>query len=181
MILLNFDNAFLGAKIIKNGKEFYIYKINQKSFYYGETKYSVIRSQWENKNKDVTWKSLMSTSGAKMAEYEGFFLADEQEEKLKLKKLSDEKKEKKYLSPQAEKIIRHIYTERILKDKGNWRHQIEVGKEIFSIILAKKDGNLLLSIDDNFIFFNINNHKYIYWKPIGIPYKESSKEIPWPN
>lgn len=176
---LSFENAFLGAKITKDKKEYYIYKINQKTFYFGALRYEVIKSRWENKTPDLTWKLLMSSVEGKTSDYEGFFLADEQDAEITIKKASEEKKEKKYLSKYAEIEIFKLF-ERFKKDKGSWRHQTEVSKEIFTIIAAKKEGIVLLSVDGNFVFFNLNTKKYTYWRPIQMN-KNRTKEIPWPE
>lgn len=175
----SFDNAFLGAKVIKNKKEFYVYKINQKTFYFGVLPYATIKARWENKTPDLTWKLLMDSVGAKSSEYEGFFLADEQDAEIMIKRASEEKKEKKYLSKHAEAEVFKLF-ERFKTGKGSWRHQTEVSKEIFNIVEAKQEGVVLLAIDGHFVFFELHSKKYTYWRPIRMV-KDGSKEVPWPK
>jgi len=177
---LTFDNAFLGAKIIKYNKTFYIYKINSGTFYYGEESFNKIKSQWENKSKGVKWKKIMENFNARHSTYdEGFYLANEQEETVRIKKLKEEKESKKYLSTMAEKRIITLFNDKFMKNKMGWRGQIEIGKETFSIIEMKENGNVLLAFDGNFVFFNVHTRQYVFWRAIDLSKKE--KEVPWPK
>lgn len=171
---LSKDNARLGAKIQKNGKSYFIYKVNIKSFYYGEETYVVISKKWENKEKGITWKEFMEINGGKQSIYQGFLL-----EKLpEIAYEADATKSKKPLTPLAEKEIVKLYN-RFIEDKGkSYRHTVEVGSKTFKIIAANKDKQVLLSLDGNYVFFDLEQDKYTKWREIKIG---GQKEIPWPQ
>jgi hypothetical protein len=176
---LTFENAFLGAKILNPKKEeFFIYKINQKTLYYGKLHYSTISIRWENKSPDLTWKKLMENAGGVVSGYENLFLSDTQEDLNKIKKASELKKEKRYLTSTGENEVKKLFG-RFKNKKGSWRHQVELSREIFNIVDAKEEGIVLLSVDGSFIFYNLNNKKYTYWKSLGVPKIGVKESIPW--
>ena len=179
MIKLSFENAFLGAKILNaKNEELFIYKINQKTLYYGKLPYSTISARWENKSHDLTWKKLMDNISAVSSGYENLFLAEEQEEQYKVKKASELKKEKRYLTTAGENEVKRLF-QRFKNKKGSWRHQVELSKEVFNIVEANEEGKVLLSVDGNFIFYNLNSKKYTFWRPLGVPKVGTKEEIPW--
>jgi hypothetical protein len=174
MELLNKDNARLGAKITKNGKSFFIYKINDKSFYAGEETYPVIISKWENRVSGTTWKIFMEQNGGKQEEYKDFILEKNPDVAYEAKRT----KQKNPISATAEREVRKLY-QRFLDDKGkSYRHIVEMGKEVFKIVEANKEKQVLLSVDGNFVFFDMEQDKYTKWREVSFG---GQSEIPWPK
>lgn len=172
---LNKDNARLGAQISKDGKSFFIYKVNDKSFYYGEETYIIISKRWENREKGTTWKEFMETNKGKIGEYTGFSLDKVPAEAYE----ATATKTKKPLSILAEKEIIKLYG-RYIEGKGkSYRHTVEIGNKEFKIIAANKDKQVLLSLDGYFVFFDIEQDKYTKWREVKIT--KDKGEIPWPQ
>lgn len=160
MIPLNKDNAKPGAIIFNKDKKYILYKANKVTFYAGEQAYYVFENL---KKQKITGKKLFDEIGAKKFRYDGFII----DENIKVEN-------KRYLSIIEEKIIEQQY-KKLLKGIGSKVLNKTSGLE-YVIVTHKDDGNLLLRVNNDFIFYNVIDHTYTYHKNIN----EGKKELIWP-
>ena len=173
---LNNNNASLGAKIIKDGKPYFIYKVNDKSFYYGEKTFAEINSKWKNKSKDTTWKIFMEQNNGKQTEYKGFQI--NKVDIVAKEATATKTKKKGLLSVLAEKELLKLY-DRYLKGSGkSYKHIVDIGSKSFKIVEANENNQVLLSIDGNFVFYDLQQDKYIKWREVKMG---GPSMIPWPR
>lgn len=174
MISLTNENAFVGALVKKDGKDLYVYKVNDKTLYVGAMRYELVEARWKNKTKGTTWKDFMASIDGTMTTYDGFTISEDQAVLKGTKTIAS--KEKRYLSTAAEREVIKLYG-RYTKQKGSWKHVIEVGNEIFNIVDATPNKEVLLSIDYDYIVYDIEVGKYTPWIKKS-EYKKGMR-IPW--
>lgn len=182
MVRCNSENVFPSAKIYQ-GKStdthFYVYKVNSKSMYIGTETYEEIMRRWESRIKGHTWKKLMDSVKAKMVKYDDFYITeDESERKKTFNKIKEVKEgQKRYLNRTGENLVSKIYENKFLKGK-NYKFPIETNGHKVVMVVANNERNVLLNIDGELIFFDID-------KGIYIPYVKSlhknGKELIWPK
>lgn len=175
MVKLTNENAFVGAEIYKGTDKFYIYKVNEKSFYCGKVEASTMAYRWENRVKGLTFKALMEQHGGKLEKYEGF-LIDETIPQQLVGEPAPEKK-KKFLTTYAEREVKKLYS-RYKNGKGSYRHLHTIDKEMFTIISANQQNQVLLSVDGYFVFFDLDTSNYTPWRRVT---DRGSTAINWPK
>jgi len=179
MIKLDSNNAFIGAKVKYQGKDFFILKVNEKSLYMTISKEDV--EHIEKKPKGLTFKEFCTRREIKMYKYEGIEI-DEEEAKKKVivEKIIENKKSNTVLSKELEKEIKMLYKRKFeKKDRRSIWSPIYSNKGDRAIIIsAVPGGKLLLNINDNYYFYYLDEEKIF---PFKKEIHKDGKNICWPQ
>lgn len=174
------DNAFVGARVYheKEGKYYYIYKVNKKSVYIGEKSWGSIKGKQGKKN----WTNFMKSVGGYKVSYGPYFISDAEAAKADgfQKK---EKKQKKYLTELAENKLKEVFDSRVVgKNNKTYKFILEYGSrkgDKCFILEAKRNGLILLSLMNgkDYFFYDVYSGRYY---DIDLNTKEYGI-IPWPE
>lgn len=163
-MLLNKQNAFVGAKVERNedGKTFYVHKINDKTFWGCEK--SIAEAEEFNKvgtDSDVklykTFTALMEKLNGEKYPYEDFSISDEElKKKERADKLAEIKKtSKKYTSSAVDNTIIGLYRKKV-RGESNWGCGITVNKQFIMLLTSNEDGKCVVRVGDDVLFYDVN-------------------------
>ena len=168
------DNVFLGASIFRGKDKFYVYKVNAKTLYIGKTEEKVIAQKWENKPVGQKWIKFMEKQKGEKASYDGLTISTAEADKkagfLAIKEAREsmknwlgkagQKKVKELFEISRDKKIRVGKKIKTTKGKSVQFLRNDVGKNKIYIIKIRKDGHILLRLNDAYLFYDINTEVY---------------------
>lgn len=173
----NKDNIFIGAKIILNDEIYFAYKINAKTLYYGKEPFFEMEAKYKKRAKGIVWKDFCETNHYKLSSYENILIDEKESARKKEVEALSENKETKAFSSHSEKVIHRLYDN--YKRGKSYRTLQEVNGEIFNIVKVDASGQMIISKDYNFYFYDMENNIFSFWRPIIGTKKKSI--IPWPR
>ena len=157
------ENVFVGATIFQGEAKLYVYKVNAKTLYVGETEQKVIASKWETKPLGQKWVSFMDTVNGKKVSYDGLTISSEEvgrkEGFLKIKEAREAMKD--WLGVKGRKLLNE-QLELEKKGKNVLMMRNDFGTHRFHIIVIHPDrnGQVLIRYDTAYLFFNVNTKVY---------------------
>lgn len=157
------ENVFVGATIFKGEIKLYVYKVNAKTLYVGETEQKVIASKWENKPLGQKWVLFMDKVNGKKVSYDGLTISSEEaglkDGFLKIKEAREAMKD--WLGKKGRKLLsEQLALEK--KGKNVLMMRNDFGTHRFHIIVIHPDrnGQVLIRYDNAYLFYNENTQVY---------------------
>lgn len=173
-MILNNENAYVGAIVTFNGEKHYVVKVNAKSVYL--TKEKDFLKKWETRPKGVTWKSFCEKHNAFMNKYEGIEIS-EAEASAKDNFIEAKKSNKRFLNSIEEKEAMFLFNEAI-KAKQNKKHKNWTAPSIhgFYLIDVNIDKRIFIARKGtNRFFYDIDNDIYFSFE------KDENNKVIWPE
>jgi len=155
MIKATPENTFIGSVVEKRGETFNVYKVNKNFVWAGKSPYHVIASDWEFKEKGITWNSIMESRGAKKLIFSNLMLNEILIDGVIQKKNFSKKIEikDKYANACCKKELEKAY--------GNYRHKKNY-KYIILCHTCDKELKIIEAYEDGRIMFN-SEYKQVYY------------------
>jgi hypothetical protein len=184
LIVANSENTFEGAIVTNGENKKYVYKVNKKSMYVGDSTYAEVMDKWENRAKGFTWKEMMTRLGGEMVNFGTWKISDEEaSRKDGFEKINALKKlQKAPMSKKAEnqmEILYKIYlkAESGMKGKTNYRFPSEIGSDRIIVVLFNKNRWSILNINGTLYFYDLNDKIYLLF---NMKEHKNGKEVIWP-
>ena len=169
------DNVFLGAAIFRGKDKFHVYKVNAKTLYIGKEEEKVIAQKWENRPVGMKWIKFMDKQKAEKVSYDGLMISSAEAGKkagfLAIKEARESMKD--WLGKKGRALVKELFEvsrdqvttirgKKVVKKKGKSIQFIrnDVGKNKIYIIKMRKDGHILLRLNDAYLFYDINTEVY---------------------
>jgi hypothetical protein len=164
----------VGAKITLNGKELYLAKVNDKTFYATEYNYQVFQDKLKMyKSKSMTFLQMAKTENLQKLNYGEAEISEEQiKEATKLK----EAKAEKLFSRETDKKLISI-ANRMVKNNCRFGSIFEEDKKQISV-MELRGHVLLLNKENKLYLYNLKNFHSIYCGDI-FDKKITSSKIEW--
>ena len=163
LIQANPTNIFIGCKVYKNNKTYFVYKINGSSIWAGEKETEEVLSPV--KKKYAKFLERMKTVDASKLTYDRLSVSKEDADRVK--DIPGEASDKKFLKDCCELHVM-LWSKSIGHKSGAWKNTFVCGKCEQQINPIKAEGdNVMLSVDYKIFWYNLITKKYVYVKTIG--------------
>jgi len=179
LVIANSENVFVGAIVWKNDVRHYVYKVNKKTMYVGETPTEELLKRKEMFPKGTTWKEFMKRTHSSQVNFSGWEVSEEEVlKKEKFEKIAEIKKQTKQLmNSNGEKKVELMY--RVYKKgKGNYKAPMEIGSSRVIIVMFTNDNWSVLNIDGKQYIYDLENKIYILFKN---EIHKNGKEVIFPD
>lgn len=165
LVNANSENVFVGAIVWKKDVRHYVYKVNKKTMYVGETPTEDLLKRKEAFPKGIKWKEFMKRTHSIQVNYLGWEVSEEEVlKKEKFERIAEIKKNTKQLmDSNGEKKVELMY--RVFKKgKNNYKTPIEIGNSRVIILMFTDDKWSVLNIDGKQYLYDLENKIYILFK-----------------
>lgn len=168
------DNIFPGARITLKDEQWFVVKVNAKSFYATTTPYQEFVEEYARRPKGTTFTAYCKRSGIRMCKYSDEFEIDESESGRR--KVAEQNQKSSY---RLETYEKKAITDRIAQLKGKVVLSplfLAGRKRVF--FLSEKEGSYLANIDDDYILFSPQQDEWIKIATV-YDFKEKFDHTPW--
>jgi hypothetical protein len=163
METVNQENVFVGATVLLGSMKLFVYKVNAKSLYVGETDSKVILEKWESKPLGEKWVGFMNRLNGKKVSYSGLKISSEEVSRkegfLKIKEARNSMKD--WLGKSGRKLMKDLA---VLDKKGKniaMTRRDFGNHQLFVIVVhPEKNGQFLIRLDRAYLFYNVNTQVY---------------------
>lgn len=182
LIISSSENTFEGAIVFHGEKDetkHYVYKVNKKSMYVGETEYKKMMDLWDKRAKGTTWKKFMERHQASMVNFGTWRISSEEAaRKDSFEKINEKRKTQKApMSKKGEHQVQLLY-KRFLAGKGNYKSPSEIGNDRIICVLFDRDLWAVLNINGTQWIYDMKDNLYtVFNKEIH----KDGKTVKWPT
>lgn len=168
------ENIFPGARIALNGEQWFVVKVNAKTFYASTKTYQEFVEAYSKRLKGTTFTAYCKQNGIRTCKYSEEFEIDEAESSRRTIAEQNQK-----LSYRIEAYEKKAITDRIAQLKGNvvLSPLFLAGKKLV-FFLSEKDGSYLANIDNDYVLFSPQYNEWIKIATVD-DFKEKFDHIPW--
>lgn len=171
------ENIFPGARIRLGEENYFVIKVNAKSFYASKITYLEFVEKYNSRAKGVTFTAFCKANNIKSYKYTEPFEIEENEFSRKL--IAKQNAETSYKLEKFEKnfIIEAINYRKKKKRPVKLMPVFQAGnKRVF--VLEEKENSYLANIDNDYVLFCLDTDEWIKIST-AYDYHDKYKQIPW--
>ena len=168
------DNIFPGARITLKGEQWFVVKVNAKSFYASTSSYQEFVEGYARRLKGTTFTAYCKQNGIRMCKYSDEFEIEENEFSRRM--IAEQNQKSSY---HLEAYEKKAITDRITQLKGKVVLSsifLAGKKKVF--FLSEREGSYLANIDGDYILFSPQQDEWIKIATV-YDFKEKFDHTPW--